>query len=192
MKSGLTPNQAKQLGAKTLWIGDIEPWMDENHIQGLFSGIASLTSVKLIKDKVKGTPVGYGFIEFPNHEIAHNVITNLNGTRMPNSQKSFKLNWASHNGALPPPEPQGDFQVYVGNLDHSVTSQTLTQHFKPKYSSLCEAKVITDMNTKASKGYGFLRFTQQAQAIQCMTEQQGQYLLTKPLKLNYASQKKTD
>jgi hypothetical protein len=33
---GLTTSQAAQLGAKTLWIGDIEPWMDEAYIQNLF------------------------------------------------------------------------------------------------------------------------------------------------------------
>lgn len=70
--------------------------MDENYIQNLFSGIASITSVKLIRDKIKGTPVGYGFVEFPNYEIAKNVYVNLNNTSIPGTQRSFKLNWASH------------------------------------------------------------------------------------------------
>jgi RNA recognition motif-containing protein len=39
--------------------------------------------VKLIKDKVKNTPVGYGFVEFPNYEIAKNVYINLNNTSIP-------------------------------------------------------------------------------------------------------------
>ena len=38
---GLTNEQARQIGAKTLWIGDIEPWMDENYIQGLFNGVSN-------------------------------------------------------------------------------------------------------------------------------------------------------
>lgn len=38
--------------------------------------------MKLIRDKVKGTPVGYGFVEFPNYEIAKNVYINLNGTNI--------------------------------------------------------------------------------------------------------------
>jgi RNA recognition motif-containing protein len=67
------------MGAKTLWIGDIESWMDENYIMELFQGIAQITSVKLIRDKIKGTPVGYGFVEFPNHEVAKKVHVNLNG-----------------------------------------------------------------------------------------------------------------
>ena len=70
--------------------------MDEHYISGLFNGIASIQSVKLIRDKLKGTPVGYGFVEFPNHEIAKNVFMSLNGTTIPGTQRSFKLNWASH------------------------------------------------------------------------------------------------
>ena len=66
--------------------------MDEHYISGLFNGIASIQSVKLIRDKLKGTPVGYGFVEFPNHEIAKNVFMSLNGTPIPGTQRSFKLN----------------------------------------------------------------------------------------------------
>ena len=37
---GLTHEQARQIGAKTLWIGDIEPWMDEAYIQSLFAQVS--------------------------------------------------------------------------------------------------------------------------------------------------------
>ncbi len=40
--------------------------MDENAVAAQFDNIATVTKVKLIKDKVKGTPVGYGFVEFPD------------------------------------------------------------------------------------------------------------------------------
>jgi len=54
---------------RTLWIGDIEPWMDEAYITSLFQGlgilinflykaIANVTNVKLIKDRVVGLPDG--------------------------------------------------------------------------------------------------------------------------------------
>ena len=49
---------------------------------------------------MKGTPVGNGFVEFPNHEIAKNVFMSLNGTTIPGTQRSFKLNWASHGGGV--------------------------------------------------------------------------------------------
>ena len=40
--------------------------------------------------------IGYGFVEFPNHEIAKNVFMTLNGKQIPNSIRNYKLNWASH------------------------------------------------------------------------------------------------
>jgi RNA recognition motif-containing protein len=51
--------------SKTLWIGDVEPWMNEQHIAAQFNQIATVTNVKLIRDKAR-TPVGYGFVEFPD------------------------------------------------------------------------------------------------------------------------------
>jgi hypothetical protein len=36
MSTGMTTAEASQVGAKTLWIGDIEQWMDENYISSLF------------------------------------------------------------------------------------------------------------------------------------------------------------
>ena len=66
---GLSSEQARAIGAKTLWIGDIEPWMDEQYIMGLFNKVSSrapfrsspvvlfeqyavVQQVKLIRDKL--------------------------------------------------------------------------------------------------------------------------------------------
>ena len=67
----------------------------------------------------------------------------------------------------------------------------LMKFFQQRYSSLIEAKVISDPVTKISKGYGFLRFSSQQHASQCITECQGHYILTKPIKLNNAAQRRT-
>ena len=44
--------------------------MNENSVASQFDNIAKVVHVKLIKDKVKGTPVGYGFVEFESSAIA--------------------------------------------------------------------------------------------------------------------------
>jgi hypothetical protein len=87
-------------GSKTLWIGDVEPWMNEGHIAAQFNQIATVTNVKLIRDKSRA-PVGYGFVEFPDWQTARDVFHSLNGKRIPGgSNKCFKLNWASHGGGV--------------------------------------------------------------------------------------------
>jgi len=69
-----------------------------------------------------------------------------------------------------PQGQQGDFQVYVGNLDPNVNNTMLMQHIQKKYPSVFEAKVIFDQITRMSKGYGFLRFGIQEQAQAAINE----------------------
>ena len=63
-------NQPVSLECKSLWMGEIEPWMDEAQISGLYKDIAKVVSVKIIKNKMTGLPAGYGFVEFESHEVA--------------------------------------------------------------------------------------------------------------------------
>ena len=39
--------------------------------------------------------MGYGFLEFENRNQAVEALETLNGKPLPNSNKIFKLNWAS-------------------------------------------------------------------------------------------------
>lgn len=73
--------------AKTLWVGDIESWMDENHIANLFSKIGAVANVKIIRNKSSGSPAGYGFVEFASHEIAARVLQLFNGSINPETNK---------------------------------------------------------------------------------------------------------
>jgi RNA recognition motif-containing protein len=78
--------------SKTLWIGDIESWMDENYIEQSFT-FARPTSIKIIKDKTTGLPTGYGFMEFPSHDVAQQILASFNGKPVPGTNKSFRLKW---------------------------------------------------------------------------------------------------
>jgi hypothetical protein len=43
--------------SKTLWVGDIENWMNEDYLTRLFSKTgATVLNVKIIKDKASGLP----------------------------------------------------------------------------------------------------------------------------------------
>jgi RNA recognition motif-containing protein len=116
--------------------------------------------------------IGYGFIDFPNHEVAKNVYNTLNGATIPGTQRCYKLNWATHGTGgvklLAPqqtgqPGPQtamaqGDYQVYVGDLDPNVNDQMLQTAFSKRYTSVIQAKIIVDPVSRYSKGYGFVKF----------------------------------
>ena len=106
----------------------------------------------------------YGFLEFINSESSTNFYTNYNNRTIPNTTKQFKLNWATYgttktaNMSHKNSSSSSQMQVYVAELDYSVTEHKLMQLFKLRYPSVCNAKIITDNNTKISKGYGFVKF----------------------------------
>jgi RNA recognition motif-containing protein len=65
----------------------------------------------------------------------------------------------------------------------------LMQAFKSQYSSVFEAKVICDPVSRESKGFGFIRFSKKDEAERALKEMNGQQLLGKAIKVNYASQR---
>ncbi|CAI2369742.1 unnamed protein product [Moneuplotes crassus] len=194
--------------ATSLWMGEIEPWMDETQIANLFAHVAKVMSVKIIKNKMTGLPAGYGFVEFESNEVARKVKDQLNGTPIPELNKTFRLNWATQSTGLPRtltqntpsmgPAPSvgggdnsGDFSVYVGDLDPNVTDSILLEHFSNSYKSILSANVIVDSITKRSKKFGFVRFSSQEESQRAIAEMNGQYLLTRPMKLNVGYKKST-
>jgi RNA recognition motif-containing protein len=181
--------------SRTLWIGDLDSWMDDSYLQSLVNSLGytkELTSIKLIKDKATGLPLKYGFLEFATHESAYNFYTNYNNRTIPNTSKLFKLNWAAYGGGSktgtlnPSKNNQQEIQVYVGDLDPTVTEHKLLEFFKSRYPSAFNAKIITDTATKVSKGYGFVKFNSNEEAHRAISEVNGQALLGKSLKVSTA------
>lgn len=81
----------------TLWMGELEPWIDENFVRSVWFGLGEQVNVKMIRDKFSGSNAGYCFVDFTSSAAAAKALT-LNGTLIPNSQRPFKLNWASGGG----------------------------------------------------------------------------------------------
>ena len=89
---------AEIMSSRTLHIGDLDLWMDENYIASLFRKTGGVVNVKIIKSKITGQPQGYGFVEFTSHEMAEKVLITLNGSIIPGTGKTFKLNWGIYGG----------------------------------------------------------------------------------------------
>lgn len=83
----------------TLWVGDIEKWMDENYLAQLFGKTGLVVSTKIIRDRQTNIPVGYGFVEFNNHETAKKVLELYGNSTNPATGRTFRLNWGVRNGA---------------------------------------------------------------------------------------------
>ncbi|WVZ59696.1 hypothetical protein U9M48_009806 [Paspalum notatum var. saurae] len=178
--------------ARTLWIGDLQYWMDENYLYTCFSQAGEVVSVKIIRNKQTGQPEGYGFIEFGNHTLAEQVLQNYNGQMMPNGNQPFKLNWATSGAGDKRGDDGPDYTIFVGDLASDVTDFILQDTFKSRYPSVKGAKVVFDRTTGRSKGYGFVKFGDSDEQTRAMTEMNGQYCSSRPMRLGPASSKKNN
>ncbi|KAL8166955.1 hypothetical protein V2J09_008454 [Rumex salicifolius] len=174
---------------RSLWIGDLQYWMDENYLWGCFGPAGEVVSVKVIRNKQTAQPEGYGFIEFGSRAAAERVLLTYNGALMPSTEIPFRLNWASL-GSGQKKDDSPDYTIFVGDLAADVTDYILQEIFRAHYPSLKGAKVITDHATGRSKGYGFVKFGDETEQLRAMSEMNGMFCSSRPMRIGPAANKK--
>ncbi|MCJ1476349.1 hypothetical protein MMC13_005015 [Lambiella insularis] len=173
----------------TLWMGELEPWIDENFVRSVWFNMGEQVNVKMIRDKFSGN-AGYCFIDFASPAAAAKALT-LNGTLIPNSNRPFKLNWASGGGLADRSRDERgpEFSIFVGDLGPEVNEFVLVSLFQSRFPSCKSAKIMTDPISGMSRGYGFVRFADEGDQQRALTEMQGVYCGNRPMRISTATPK---
>ncbi|KAG5638078.1 hypothetical protein H0H81_001928 [Sphagnurus paluster] len=138
---------------------------------------------------------------------------------MPNSSKPFVLNWASsvqtspisatfaQNAGVATAALQQypkEYSIFVGDLAPETSNSDLVAVFRnpvlglrndrePKFirpfTSCKSAKIMLDPVTGVSRGYGFVRFTDEADQQRALIEMHGLYCLSRPMRISPATAK---
>ncbi|KAJ5659054.1 hypothetical protein N7507_005505 [Penicillium longicatenatum] len=177
-------------GKTTLWMGELEPWIDENFIRNLWFQMGEQVNVKMIRDKFSGSNAGYCFVDFSSPAAAAKALS-LNGTPMPNTNRVFKLNWATGGGlADRSRDDRGpEYSIFVGDLGPEVNEYVLVSLFQSRFPSCKSAKIMTDPISGMSRGYGFVRFSDETDQQRALTEMQGVYCGNRPMRISTATPK---
>jgi RNA recognition motif-containing protein len=80
-------------------------------------------------------------------------------------------------------ELTSDHSIFVGNLAVDVPDDMLLELFSSKYQTVKRAKVTIDANTGHSGGYDFVRFGDDNDKTHAMTEMNGVYCSTRPIRV---------
>lgn len=175
----------------TLWMGDLEVYMDERFIFQAFEQMGeSVIRVKLMNNKQSRNPAGYCFVDFSSADAAQRAMLKLNGKVIPGTAppKRFKLNYASFGREhLANPE----FSLFVGDVSEDLDDYSLFNIFASKYLSCKSANIVLDSNGK-SRGYGFVRFACETEQQTALIEMQGYAgANVKPLRISLATPKRS-
>ncbi|XP_025193524.1 tRNA selenocysteine 1-associated protein 1-like [Melanaphis sacchari] len=166
----------------SIWMGSLEPYMTESFITDAFKKMGEYPkNVKLMHNKNTGKTAGYAFVDFYDPV---SVMHKLNGKYIPdtNPPVRFKLNHAGNPGKITLSDR--GFSVWLGELSSEVDDYQLYKAFACRYQSICTAKVVLD-SAGYSKGYGFIRFSNEEEQKHCLNNMNGfPGLGSKPIKVS--------
>lgn len=65
-----------------IYVGNLSWSMTDEDLSSLFTQYGSVSSAKILKDKMNGRSKGFGFVEMEDDEAAKTAIANLNETEV--------------------------------------------------------------------------------------------------------------
>lgn len=128
----------------------------------------------------------YGFVEYDDPQGAERAMQTLNGRRV--HQQEIRVNWAYQSNTTSKEDTSNHFHIFVGDLSNEVNDKVLLQAFSA-FGTVSEARVMWDMKTGRSRGYGFVAFRDRAEAEKALSSMDGEWLGSRAIRCNWANQK---
>ncbi|WVO15746.1 hypothetical protein L204_103408 [Cryptococcus depauperatus] len=184
---GITPGQSAEAPKRPhLYVGNLSPRVTDYILTQIFGVAGPVVTAKIIHDRnYQHSGYNYGFVEYADMRSAEQALTTLNGRKI--FETEIRVNWA-YQGNQNKEDTQHHYHVFVGDLSPEVNDDVLSKAFGA-FGSLSEARVMWDMNSGKSRGYGFLSFRDKADAEQAIGTMNGEWLGSRAIRVNWANQK---
>jgi RNA recognition motif-containing protein len=82
-----------------------------------------------------------------------------------------------------------EYSIFVGDLGPEVNEFVLVSLFQSRFPSCKSAKIMTDPISGMSRGYGFVRFSDEVDQQRALSEMQGVYCGNRPMRISTATPK---
>jgi len=101
----------------------------------------------------------------------------------------MKVNWATSSGTQHGKvDTSQHHHIFVGDLSPEIETETLRTAFAP-FGEISDCRVVKDMVTGKSKGYGFVSFVRKKDATTAIEQMNGQWLGSRSIRTNWATRK---
>uniref|UniRef100_A0A8C4PH31 ELAV-like protein n=1 Tax=Equus asinus TaxID=9793 RepID=A0A8C4PH31_EQUAS len=153
------------IGRTNLIVNYLPQNMTQDELRSLFSSIGEVESAKLIRDKVAGHSLGYGFVNYVTAKDAERAVNTLNGLRL--QSKTIKVSYAR-----PSSEVIKDANLYISGLPRTMTQKDVEDMFS-RFGRIINSRVLVDQTTGLSRGVAFIRFDKRSEAEEAITSFNG-------------------
>lgn len=135
-RSGSIGSGTDETSKTNLIVNYLPQTMSQEEVKALFGSIGEVESCKLIRDKVTGQSLGYGFVNYQRAEDADKAINTFNGLRLQN--KTIKVSFAR-----PSSDAIKGANLYVSGLPKNMTQQDLEGLFT-SYGQIITSRILCD------------------------------------------------
>ncbi|KRZ80677.1 Nucleolysin TIAR [Trichinella papuae] len=116
------------------------------------------------------------------------LLPNTKAVLSPLKLQEMRVNWATSPGTQAKVDTSKHFHVFVGDLSPEIDNKMLREAFAP-YGEISDVKVIRDLQTLKSKGYGFVSYVSHDDAERAIEQMNGQWLGRRTIRTNWATRK---
>lgn len=186
---------------QNIFVKNIDESVNDEQFKAMFDKFGPVTSfvLKSYEDGAKKgfQPTKYGFVNYETPEAAKAAVAEMNdsehqgrtlfcGPAEKIAQRRAKLKAQFDKIKADQIAKYQNVNLYVKNLDDTVTEETLKEIFEP-FGVITSAKLM--MDGAVSKGFGFVCFTTPEEATKAVTEMNNKLIGTKPIYVSLAQRK---
>lgn len=176
-----------------IYIKNLSSSYTEDDLKRDFGAFGSIQNAVIIKD-TKDVNRAFGFVNFTEHESAQRAVDEMN-TKLLNdrevyvgrAQKKNERDTLLKKLREERAQKYQGINLYVKNLDDSVTDEKLQEAFAP-FGDVSSCKVMMDEKSN-TRGFGFVCFDSADEASKAVNELNGSMLCGKPIYVALAERK---
>ncbi|XP_050367028.1 polyadenylate-binding protein 3 [Argentina anserina] len=165
-------------GNMSLYVGDLDPTVNEAQLYDLFSQVAQVASLRVCRDQSRMLSLGYAYVNYSNPQDAANAKELLNFA--PLNGKPIRIMYSQRDPSM---RKSGYANLFIKNLEKSIDNKALLETFST-FGTVLSCKVATDADGQ-SKGYGFVQYDNEESANNAIDKLHGMLINEKKVDVQH-------
>ncbi len=178
----------------TLFVGNLSSRADETLLRASFGHHGVVAEARLPIDRDTGMRKGFGYVAIEDAQTAKNP---LSGVEI--GGREVRPDYATSRSSARPRPDRGGYgrepeparndpsnTLFVGGLPYDISEDTVRETFQA-FGSISSIRLPTDRETQKPKGFGYVEFSSEDEAIAAFDAMNGANLGGRSLRVDYAA-----